>query len=89
MKKYISMFVDAAPQFMAKVNAALEEKEYETVANLVHGHKTSFIMMGMNNCKDLAVSIEEKFRYAEVLNEHIDELNVLLDQVKKAITELK
>ena len=89
MKKYISMFVDAAPQFMAKVNAALDEKEYETVANLVHGHKTSFIMMGMNNCKELAVSIEEKFRSTEVLNEHIDELNVLLDQVKKAITELK
>ena len=46
-------------------------------------------MMGMNNCKELAVSIEEKFRSAKVLNEHIDELNVLLGQVKKAITELK
>ena len=89
MNKYISMFVDSAPQFMAKVNTALAKKEFETVANLVHGHKTSFIMMGMNNCKELAVSIEEKFRSAEVLNEHIDELNILLDQVKKAITELK
>ncbi|MEI6293934.1 MAG: Hpt domain-containing protein, partial [Methanomicrobiales archaeon] len=89
MQKYITMFLASAPMLIEKINGALNDRDLQEIASQVHGHKTRFIMMGMQGSKNLADIIERQCR-EEVKPEEISE-NVmnLVQQIDKAISELQ
>ena len=62
MDKYIGMFTSSAPQLVKKINEAFENKDFEEIANQVHGFKTKWIMMGMTETKDIAMMLEHLCR---------------------------
>ncbi len=62
IKKYINIFLQSSPLLTEKLNAALKENNFEDIASRVHGFKTKCIMMGMDDAKELAVSIEYQCR---------------------------
>ena len=62
MQKYITMFTASAPILIKKLTTALLNNDFEEIANQVHGYKTKWIMMGMNDARDLALKIEMECR---------------------------
>ena len=58
MQKYINMFTASAPILIKKLTTALLNIDFEEIANQVHGYKTKWIMMGMNDARDHALKIE-------------------------------
>ena len=62
MQKYITLFVNAAPDRIAKLRLANSKNDFEEIASQVHGYKTSLMMMGMHESKDLASHIERQCR---------------------------
>jgi HPt (histidine-containing phosphotransfer) domain-containing protein len=88
MRKYITMFTSTAPELMEKIKAALSTNDFEEIANQVHGYKTKWIMMGMNDCKELAMLLERQCR--EELPDKSVKANVLklIEQIETAINEL-
>ena len=59
MKKYITMFLQSTPTFMEKISSALSENNFKEIAGQLHGFKMKWMMMGMNQAKELAHKIEE------------------------------
>ena len=89
MKKYIGMFLDAAPGLIEKINAALSKNDFEEIASQVHAYKTKWIMMGMKEAKDLALKIEKLCRETPVNGFVKQNVSVLTGQIKEAVNELK
>ncbi len=88
IKKYIRMFTSSAPGLIERINKAVEENNFEEIANQVHGFKTKWIMMGMSDTKDLAMELERLCR-EEPENEIIEEKrSKLINQIEIAIVEL-
>ncbi len=89
MQKYITMFLESAPEFKQKIKSALSENNFAEVATQVHGFKTKWIMMGMHQAKDLAFRLEDHCRkenpHEEQIIKGLSELNELIE---KAISEL-
>ena len=89
MQKYVSMFLQSAPVFLEKVNAALAADDLEEAANQLHGFKTKFIMMGMKNSGSLSLSLEQQCRSgSKPATIHAD-IKGLLRDVELAVIELK
>jgi len=88
MHKYVSMFLQSAPVLLEKVNAALAADDLEEVANLLHGFKTKFIMMGMKNTGNMSLLLEQKCRNEARPATISSEINILLVDVERAIIEL-
>jgi CheY-like chemotaxis protein len=89
MQKYMSMFTDSAPQLIQKIGESLVGKDYEEIANQVHGFKTKWIMMGMTETEKLAMGIEKECRRGEPGEGIDDSVAKLLEQVQAAVSELK
>ena len=89
IKKYIDMFIKSAPQVVEKINLAINDNDFEDVANHVHGFKTKCMMMGMAETKDLANSIEILCR--EQSDEEIikDKVIKLIANIELALNELR
>ncbi|HMG14517.1 MAG TPA: two-component regulator propeller domain-containing protein, partial [Saprospiraceae bacterium] len=88
IQKYISMFLNAAPALIEKINTALAENDCEEIASQVHGFKTKWIMMGMKESQSLAVNIEIQCR-KNVFNQELKEnIEALLSQINRAMIEL-
>ena len=89
MQKYVSMFLQSAPVFLEKVNAALAADDFEEAANQLHGFKTKFIMMGMKNSGSLSLSLEQQCRSGlKPATIHAD-IKGLLRDIELAVIELK
>ena len=89
MQKYIAIFVDSANPLIEKLNVALESGDYKEIASQVHGHKTKFIMMGMQETKSLADRIEKKCREERIPADVTDNVIELINQIERAKTELQ
>ncbi len=89
MNKYITMFLDSAPGLTDRIRQAIVEENYAELASQIHAYKTRWIMMGMNEAKDLALLIESACR--EDGNPDMIKQNtvLLLAQIEAAATELK
>ena len=89
MQKYINMFLDSAQPFIEKITGALTQDDYQEIAIQVHGYKTKFMMMGMNNAKILSDIIE--IQCHEGINPDDARENVLnlIRQIETAIIELQ
>ncbi|MEI6061213.1 MAG: ATP-binding protein [Bacteroidota bacterium] len=89
MRKYIHMFLDTAPVLTEKVTSALASGDYGEIAGQVHAFKTKWIMMGMNDSKELALKIEMDCRQ-EIKGPFLDEnIQHLLLYIRQAMTELE
>lgn len=62
MKKYIRIFLDSVPVFISKLNVAMTEFDAGEIASQVHGFKTKFVMMGMEEARILAAQLEADSR---------------------------
>jgi len=58
MQKYIRIFLDSVPLFISKLNVAMKEFDAQEIAAQVHGFKTKFVMMGMEETKLFADQLE-------------------------------
>ncbi len=88
MQKYISMFTSTAPDLIKKITAALSNNDFEEIASQVHGYKTKWIMMGMNESKELAFIIERQCSEEKPGTIVKENLLLLIEQIKKATSEL-
>jgi signal transduction histidine kinase/CheY-like chemotaxis protein/HPt (histidine-containing phosphotransfer) domain-containing protein len=88
MNRYVSLFLKSAPQLAETILKAIEEKDLETIANQVHGFKTRWVMMGMEETKELAMKLEDQCRKDEDLKKIQNNVKVLLKYVNIAILEL-
>ena len=60
MKKYIVMFLEAVPGFREKLLNAVESGIQAEIATQIHGFKTKWIMLGMQESINLADDIEKQ-----------------------------
>jgi CheY-like chemotaxis protein/HPt (histidine-containing phosphotransfer) domain-containing protein len=88
MMKYINMFTESAPELITNLESALTDNDYEEIANQVHGFKTRWIMMGMNESKDLAMKIEQECRHQVPGPSVVSDISLLIAQVNTAALEL-
>ncbi|MEP7263225.1 MAG: ATP-binding protein [Bacteroidota bacterium] len=88
MQKYIGMFTSTATDLIEKITAALSRNDFEEIANLVHGYKTKWIMMGMNESKELAILIERQCREKMPEKNIKDDVLKLIEQIVSAKAEL-
>ena len=88
MKKYIIMFTSSAPGLIEKINTALSTKDFEEIANQVHAFKTKWIMMGMTETKDLAITLEHLCREGNEEEIIRNTVEILIGKVEAAIKEL-
>lgn len=58
MMKYIHIFLDSVPILIDKLESALKIDDLEEIATQVHGFKTKFVMMDMNETKERAMKLE-------------------------------
>ncbi|HQQ94832.1 MAG TPA: ATP-binding protein [Bacteroidia bacterium] len=88
MSKYINMFLDSVPGFINDLNSALTGHNKTELANRVHAFKTRWIMMGMQQSKDLALEIENQCRTEgeEAIPQEL--VKQLIGQVESAAREL-
>lgn len=88
MRKYIMMFLDSAPRLITQVGDALAKNDAAEIATQVHGFKTRWVMMGMEEAKMLASELEQLCRQdpgSEMISKEADRLIRL---VEKATGEL-
>jgi CheY-like chemotaxis protein/HPt (histidine-containing phosphotransfer) domain-containing protein/anti-sigma regulatory factor (Ser/Thr protein kinase) len=88
MKKYISLFTSAAPQLIENIQADFQKKNFEEIANQVHGFKTKWVMMGMTETKNLAIEIENQCREGSINEKLSENIAKLVEQVKESVKEL-
>ncbi|MFT4600143.1 MAG: signal transduction histidine kinase/CheY-like chemotaxis protein [Arenicella sp.] len=92
MQKYVDMFLKTAPNFLTDLEALMNAKDGEGIANHVHGFNTKFVMMGMNETKSLSIAIENELREDGDLtdiNKKIQlQVEILAKNVTTAIEEL-
>jgi HPt (histidine-containing phosphotransfer) domain-containing protein len=89
MQKYLSMFLQSAPVLIRKINEALVNDDLAEISSQAHGFKTELIMMGMNEAKELAVSIEIQYKEGKEINEVKDSVLHLIHHVEQARSELQ
>ncbi|HNW72271.1 MAG TPA: ATP-binding protein [Bacteroidales bacterium] len=88
MRKYIMMFLDSAPRLITQIHDALAKGDAAEIATQVHGFKTRWVMMGMEEAKTLASGLEQRCRQDPGATEISKEAEHLIRLVEKAIGEL-
>lgn len=88
MKKYIRMFIESADGFIHKTEMALLKKDYIELADLVHSYKTKWIMMGMNETKEMANQIEKQCREQSLGLTFNEDIAILIEHIRLATGEL-
>lgn len=87
IKQYILLYLQAVPVFNQKITEALIERDFETVAALVHSFKPKCQMMGMSRAQDIALSIEQSC--GEKKDEVFELVKSLLEEILDSGTELQ
>ena len=60
MKRYISMYLDIAPEILDRMKQDIEQENWESLAINAHSLKPQTDYMGINTLKDVLISIENK-----------------------------
>jgi HPt (histidine-containing phosphotransfer) domain-containing protein len=89
MQKYLDIFLKSTPVLIGKLNNALLRNDLVEIASQVHGYKTEMIMMGMNDAKELAVTIEVQCGDGNNTGQLKDNVVKLVQQIETAIIELQ
>ncbi len=89
MKKYILMFLDAAPVLKEKLEAALGHEDLAEIRTQIHGFKTKWVMMGMGRARELADRIEAGCAEGSSVEEITGMVTIILGMLEKGKEELK
>jgi len=89
MVKYIGMFLDSVPVFIARLKDALAANDPAEIATQVHGYKTKWVMMGMDRAKNLATGVEQQCREGAAASEVRTKVETLIAMAESAKIELK
>jgi HPt (histidine-containing phosphotransfer) domain-containing protein len=89
MVKYIGMFLDSVPVFIARLKDALAANDPAEIATQVHGYKTKWVMMGMDRAKNLATGVEQQCREGAAASEVRTKVETLISMAESAKIELK
>ncbi len=88
MRKYIMMFLDSAPHLIDQIRNAFTKGDAAEIATQVHGFKTRWVMMGMEEAKKRAADLEQLCRQDPGAENIANESEQLILLVEKAIGEL-
>ena len=83
------MFLESAPLLKEKINDAISKNDFLEIASQIHAFKTKFIMMGMNESKELALKIEMMCREEIVKDSVKEDVAILINQIQSGVNELK
>lgn len=75
MKRYISMYLNIAPEIFERMKQNVEQKDWETLAINAHSLKPQTDYMGIATLKNVLISIENK-----AIEGEFNELENLLTQ---------
>ena len=88
MKKYIQMFVNLAPTSLEKIRTTHEAQDWPALRTAAHSLKPQIGYMGMNDYKDVVLSIEHNAGEEKNLDDLPELINTLETGCKAAIEEL-
>ncbi|HMG16575.1 MAG TPA: response regulator, partial [Saprospiraceae bacterium] len=89
MQKYKDLFISSTRNLIEIIQAAIDNSDLMEIANQVHGFKTSLIMMGMSESKELAFIIETACRIENPDYTFIKENTAhLINLIRQAVKEL-
>ena len=88
MNKYIQLFVKSSPPLIKTIEHAIEENDLETIANQIHGFKTRWLMMGMEETNAMGMQLEQLCREQGDLSQIKSLLNKLIENITLALEEL-
>jgi CheY-like chemotaxis protein/HPt (histidine-containing phosphotransfer) domain-containing protein len=74
IRKYINIFLSSAGSLVADLKAAVDENNFDEIASRLHGFKTKFVMMGMDEAKEIAMNVELGCR-----NDSSDKMRIIQD----------
>lgn len=83
------MFLNSAPVLIEKINVAVSQKNFDELATQIHAYKTKWIMMGMNEAKDLALKIETQCRNIPPFEEAFLNSELLVKIIDNASEQLR
>ncbi len=89
MKKYIDMFLASAPILIEKIKISVEKNDRDEIAAQMHGFKTKFLMMGMQEAQELASEIEMRCLQGNNADAINSMLPSLVQRVEIAVNELE
>lgn len=85
----IQLFLEEIPADMAVLKEAIAEKNYEKSYQTAHKMKPNFEIMGMDDSRELALSIEQLGKQKGDFLEMQAKQRVLAGHVEQAVAELK
>jgi len=86
--KYIRLFLESSPALSDKIMVALDAGDWAEIARQVHGYKSGWLMMGMQETNKLAVSLEHRCLLGVDPEAIRKETLLLLGQLQQAAREL-
>ena len=75
MKKYVSMYLNTAPDSFKKMQQNIQDKSWSDLAINAHSLKPQAEFMGIPSLKEVLIEIENK-----VKNAQFDDLEILFEQ---------
>jgi CheY-like chemotaxis protein len=88
MKKYVNMLLNMADALDTQIRTAMKGDDPLDLADQVHGLITKFIMMGMEDSKSLSIAIENKLRDDGNVEDVVEDVEILMSQLKLGMEEL-
>lgn len=92
MIEMIDIFLDQTPEYFEKLDQAVKDKEWKTVADIAHKIKPTLIFMGVDVTKHDMGEIERKARNLENLEEiepQFHAIQQMSTQLFKRLAEIK
>lgn len=88
-RELIDIFLDEVPKYLAKIQSAFKEKEFDKLYHSAHGIKPSLILFGVPDAKALIDLIEEKAKAKENDQHLADSISKIEANIEAAILALK
>lgn len=92
MIEMIDIFLDQTPEYFEKLDQAVKDKDWKTVADVAHKIKPTLIFMGVDVTKHDIGDIERKARnleYLEDIEPQFNSIKLMSAQLFKRLEEIK
>lgn len=92
MIEMIDIFLDQTPEYFEKLDQAVKDKDWKTVADVAHKIKPTLIFMGVDVTKHDIGDIERKARnleYLEDIEPQFNSIKLMSSQLFKRLEEIK
>ncbi len=89
MREMIDTFIDSIPKSIDEIQQNASSKDWEALARSVHKIKPSLAMMGLNQTRDLGVSIESSAKAREGVKKIPEATQRFILRLHSAVEQLK